>query len=76
MFLLFNPGTCATEHKRETLLQDVLELRHGGLYVRDVVNEPMKNVTDARRSAGKRRTAERTRPGSSYDPSSSGRAAV
>jgi phosphatidylserine/phosphatidylglycerophosphate/cardiolipin synthase-like enzyme len=45
-FLFFNPGTYKEEPNQETLLQDVLERRGDGLYIRGVVNQEIAKVTE------------------------------
>lgn len=46
MFLV-NPGTYVATHDRETVPEEVLVLRHDGLYVGGVVNQTIEIVTDA-----------------------------
>jgi phosphatidylserine/phosphatidylglycerophosphate/cardiolipin synthase-like enzyme len=46
MFLFFNPGIYREEPRQETLLQDVLERRDDGLYIRGVVNQEIAKVTE------------------------------
>ncbi|HUO71455.1 MAG TPA: phospholipase D-like domain-containing protein [Solirubrobacteraceae bacterium] len=46
LFLFFNPGTYSDDPMKETLLQDILERRDSGLYIRGVVNQEIAQVTD------------------------------
>lgn len=45
-FLFFNPGVYEEDPEHETLLQDVLARRSDGLYIRGVVNQEIKGLTE------------------------------
>lgn len=45
-FLFFNPGKFQPEDERKTLLQNVIERRHDGLYMRGVVNQEIDHLTE------------------------------
>jgi phosphatidylserine/phosphatidylglycerophosphate/cardiolipin synthase-like enzyme len=45
-FLFFNPGIYQEDPERETLLQNILERRDTDLYIRGVVNQEIKNLTE------------------------------
>ena len=45
-FLFFNPGVYQEDPEKETLLQDVLDRRNSDLYIRGVVNQEIKGVTE------------------------------
>lgn len=46
-FLFFNPGIYQEDPEHETLLQDILERRNTDLYIRGVVNQQIKGLTEA-----------------------------
>jgi phosphatidylserine/phosphatidylglycerophosphate/cardiolipin synthase-like enzyme len=46
LFLFFNPGIYREDPHKQTLLQDVLERRGDGLYIRGVVNQEIAKVTE------------------------------
>jgi phosphatidylserine/phosphatidylglycerophosphate/cardiolipin synthase-like enzyme len=45
-FLFFNPGVYQEDPEKETLLQNVLERRSSDIYIRGVVNQEIKGLTD------------------------------
>jgi len=45
-FLFFNPGVYEEDPEHETLLQDILERRNTDLYIRGVVNQEIKGLTE------------------------------